>query len=57
MGLKGAPSYFQREIAHTVLGGLLGVSCEFYLDDLIIYGESEDSVRNLEDVMTALEAK
>jgi hypothetical protein len=39
MGLKGAPSYFQREIAHTVLGGLLG---ELYLDDLIIYGESEE---------------
>ena len=27
MGLKGAPSYFQREIANTVLGGLLGVKC------------------------------
>ena len=58
MGLKGAPSYFQREIANTVLGGLLGVKCELYLDDLIIFGESEEEFcSNLDEVLAALEAK
>ena len=42
MGLKGAPSYFQSEIAYTVLGDLFGVTCELYLDDLIIFGDSEE---------------
>ena len=42
MGLKGAPSYFQREIATRVLAGYLGVFCELYLDDLIIFAETEE---------------
>ena len=45
-----------RNSSHSL--GLLGVSCELYLDDLIIYGESEEEFfKNLEDVMTALETK
>ena len=40
MGLKGAPSHFQREIA-VILGGLLGTICELYLDDLIVFAETE----------------
>jgi hypothetical protein len=50
MGLKGAPSYFQREVA-SILGGLIGIICELYLDDLIIFGETEhefmESLRNI----------
>ena len=38
MGLKGAPSYFQREMSQTVLGGLIGYGVELYLDDCIVYG-------------------
>ena len=42
MGLKGAPSYFQREISRRVLGGLNGVDCELYIDDCIVYGRTEE---------------
>jgi hypothetical protein len=42
MGLKGAPSYFQREMSQTVLGGLLGYGVELYFDDCIVYGQTED---------------
>ena len=41
MGLKGAPSYFQREVA-KILAGLIGSICELYLDDLIVFGETEE---------------
>jgi hypothetical protein len=42
MGLKGAPSYFQEAISTTVLGGLMYVSCELYLDDIIVFGRTEE---------------
>ncbi len=41
MGLKDAPSYFQREMSQTVLGGLIGCGVELYLDDCIVYGTTE----------------
>jgi len=44
LGLKGAPSYFQREIASRVLAGYLGSFCELYLDNLIIFGETEEDI-------------
>lgn len=42
MGLKGAPSYFQQQLASIVLVGLIYVLCELYLDDVIIFASSED---------------
>ena len=42
MGLKGAPSYFQQQMANTVLHGLLYNICELYIDDIIIYGKTLD---------------
>jgi hypothetical protein len=42
MGLKGAGSYFQRVISTIVLSGLIGVTCELYLDDVIIFASSEE---------------
>jgi len=42
MGLKGAPAYFQRMIATVVLVGLINVICEAYIDDVCVYGSSED---------------
>ena len=41
-GLKHAPSYFQEQMATTVLYGLLYVICEIYLDDCIIYARGDD---------------
>lgn len=56
MGLKGAPSYFQRVMSTHVLGGLINVICELYLDDLIIYGSTEEEfLANLEAVFKRLE--
>jgi hypothetical protein len=42
MGLKGAASYFQRMMASEVLAGLLYIILELYLDDVLVYAESED---------------
>ena len=44
MGLSGAPSYFQRTLSTQVLPGLLTVACELYLDDLVIFADSEDEL-------------
>ena len=57
MGLKGAPSYFQREVAHGVLGDPLGRQCELFLDDLIIFVAGEDEfIANLEACLERLES-
>jgi len=54
MGLKGAPSYFQREVA-KILAGLIGSICELYLDDLILFGETEEEfMSNLKLVLDRL---
>jgi len=45
MGLKGAPTYFQREMSLSVLGGLLGHGVELYLDDCIVYGATEEEFK------------
>ena len=51
MGLKGAPSYFQRVMASIVLVGLLYIACELYLDDVLVFGKDEDSfLKNLREV-------
>jgi hypothetical protein len=52
MGLKGAPSYFQRVKATVVLFGLLWhAGVELYVDDLLVYGSSfEEFITRLRDV-------
>ena len=42
MGLMGAPSYFQRIMTSTVLVGLMHHCCEVYMDDIVVYGSTED---------------
>ena len=42
MGVKGAPSYFQKVLATVVLVGLLYVICELYIDDIIVHGKTEE---------------
>ena len=44
MGLKGAPTFFQRTLATVVLTGLIMIICELYLDDLIIFASSCDEL-------------
>jgi hypothetical protein len=57
MGLKGAPSYFQREMSQTVLGGLIGYGVELYLDDCIVYGQTEEEFKlNLKAVFERFRA-
>ena len=56
MGLKGAPSYFQQMMATTVLVGLIYVICEIYLDDIIIYANTEaEFLSRLEEVLKRLQ--
>ena len=52
MGLKGAPSFFQRVISTQVLSGLVKVCCELYLDDLIIFAQSiQDLLNNFRRIL------
>ena len=55
MGLKGAPSYFQRTMRTQVLQGLHDI-CEAYLDDLIVFGRTEEElIENLSKVFERLQ--
>jgi transposase InsO family protein len=54
-GLKGAPSFFQKQMHSVVLHGLIYRICELYIDDCLIYGQNEDDfVTNLRQVFTRL---
>ena len=53
-GLKNAPAYFQRAMS-GVLSGLAGSVCEVFVDDIIVYGASQQEfVQNLRQVFERL---
>jgi hypothetical protein len=55
-GLKGAPAWFQFIMATIVLVEILYIACELYLDDILIFGETEDEYfHNLEQVLIKLD--
>lgn len=55
-GLKGAPSYYQKEIQHTVLRELMYKVCENYMDDIIFGGtDITDYVKNLELILKRMQ--
>lgn len=57
-GLKGAPSYFQSHMANAVLGAVLHNGCEVYLDDIIVFAQSEEELlQNLRRVLQCLRSK
>ena len=47
-GLKGAPCYFQRDVAQDVRGDLRGQQCELFLDNLIIFASKNGEMCKLE---------
>ena len=52
-GLKGAPSYYQKEIQQTVLRGLVYDICESYVDDVIFGGkELKDFIEHFDKILT-----
>ena len=56
MGLKSAPAFFQAAMQQTVLADMLYQICEVYLDDIIVYAETEDELLdNLSKVFSRLE--
>ena len=56
MGITSAPSHFQRVIATEVLAGLIGIICMLYIDDIIIFGDTEETfLENLEQVLMRLD--
>jgi len=58
MGLKAACAYFQRTMSSQVLLGLIMNICECYLDDIITYGDSEESfMSNLERIFQRLKER
>ena len=53
-----APSYFQEQMATTVLYGLTYSCCEMYLDDCIVYGRGEgEFLGNLRSVFERFRLK
>jgi hypothetical protein len=57
-GLKAAPSYFQGQMATQVLGELLHLLCELFVDDLITWGRSEEEfLANLRRIFERLRQK
>lgn len=51
MGLKGAGPYFQRTMSTEVFGDILHKIVKLYLDDLIIYAQTEDEfIANIRNV-------
>eukprot|EP01040_Poterioochromonas_malhamensis_P021851 gene21851-26450_t len=54
MGIKSAPSYFQQKMTE-VLQGLIYSICEIYIDDIIIFGRTEEEfLDNLHKVLKRL---
>ncbi|KAI5132260.1 hypothetical protein NEAUS06_0049 [Nematocida ausubeli] len=55
MGYKNSPAIFQR-IMDKELDGVIGNGCEVYLDDIIVYGNTEkEHDENLDRVMRRLD--
>jgi len=55
MGLKGAAPWFQDVLASIVLIGLIYFICELYIDDLLVYADTEDEFcKNLDVVLSRL---
>jgi hypothetical protein len=51
MGMVGSASHFQMNIATVVLAGLIYLTCESYIDDVIVFGRtSEEFITRLRDV-------
>jgi hypothetical protein len=56
MRLKSAPAFFQAAMQQTVLADMLYQICEVYLDDIIVFAETENELlANLEKIFSRLE--
>ncbi len=42
MGLKGSGPFFQRSMANNVLQGYVHRICEIYIDDVLLFGTTDD---------------
>jgi hypothetical protein len=52
MGVKLAANFFQKTMATYVLLGLLFQICEVYIDDVLVFGRTEDEyIHNLEEIL------
>ena len=57
-GLKGAPSYFQYSMAEEVLTDYIMRICAVYIDDCVIYGDTEEEfLANLRKVLQRFKEK
>lgn len=51
MGVKGAPHYFQKQIASEVLAGLMYKLLELYIDDIIVYASTTKELNDRLDIL------
>ena len=58
MGLRNAAAHFQQCMATEVLNGLVGTSCELYLDDVLVHAQTEDEfLTRLKSILERLERR
>ena len=58
MGIKPAANYFQMTMVQHVLEGLIYEACEVYIDDVLIYGRTEDEyIHNLRAIFKRLKER
>ena len=56
-GLKNAPKYMTK-VLMDILGDLIGIACEVFIDDILIYGSTVDEfLENLRIVLARLQAR
>ena len=53
LDMKGGPSWFQQHLARTVLEDYSYVICELYIDDIIVFAETEEEF--IENIIKILE--
>jgi len=57
MGLKGSGPFFQRSMANSVLQGYVTRICEIYIDDVLLFGTTDDEyIDNTRKVLARLRA-
>jgi len=56
MGCKGAPAFFQRQMESVVFKDLIDLICQVYIDDIVVYGDTEDELlENLKKIFERLQ--
>jgi hypothetical protein len=58
MGLLPSANFFQKSMGVHILNGLIYNICEVYIDDILVFGETDDAfIRNVTTVFQCCREK